>query len=250
MVRCWPGCWSEYAPHPLHLTFIVHIGLVVLAAVAVLVVPETSERTESVGLQRLAVPPEVRATFTLAAIAAFAGFAVTGLFASVAPAFLSGVVGITNHAVAGAVASAVFIASAVTQLFAGRIAPKRALVLGCAILVVGMLILIAALQFSSLWGLIAAAVVGGVGQGVCFSRGLAAVSELTPPGRRAEISSAYFVVAYVAISLPVIGEGLMAQHWSLRTAGITFAIVVAAMAVVCLVAIVVRERRQSVSVDV
>jgi MFS family permease len=237
------GLLVQYAPQPLHLTFIVHIGLVVLAAVAVLVVPETSERTGSLGLQRLAVPPEVRATFTLAAIAAFAGFAVTGLFASVAPAFLSGVVGITNHAVAGAVASAVFIASAVTQLFAGRIAPKRALVLGCGILVVAMVILSVALQLSSLWGLIAAAVVGGVGQGVCFSRGLAAVSELTPPGRRAEISSAYFVVAYVAISLPVIGEGLAARVWGLRTAGVSFAVAVAVLAIVCLAAIMVRERR-------
>lgn len=239
------GLLVQYAPQPLHLTFIVHIVMVVLAAVAVLVVPETSQRSGTLGLQRLAVPAEVRGVFTIAAIAAFAGFAVTGLFASVAPAFLSGVVGIGNHAVAGAVASAVFVASAATQLFAGRIAPKRALVIGCAILVVGMIILTVALQLSSLWGLIAAAVVGGVGQGVCFSRGLAAISERTPPGRRAEISSAYFVVAYVAISLPVIGEGLAARLWGLRAAGVSFAAAVAVLAIVCLVAIVVRERRQA-----
>jgi MFS family permease len=238
------GLLVEYAPQPLHLTFIVHIGLVLLAAGAVVVVPETSERTGTLGVQRLAVPAEVRGVFTIAAIAAFAGFAVTGLFASIAPAFLSSVIGVTNHAVAGAVASAVFIASAATQLFAGRIAPKRALVLGCAILVVGMVILSVALQFSSLWGLIAAAVVGGVGQGICFSRGLAAVSERTPAGRRAEISSAYFVVAYVAISLPVIGEGFAARLWGLRTAGVSFAVAVAVLAIVCLVAIVVREARQ------
>ena len=71
----------------------------------------------------------------------------TGLFASVAPAFVSEVVGITNHAVAGAVASPFLIASAVAQLFAGRIPPKRALIVGCAILVVGMAILAAALHF-------------------------------------------------------------------------------------------------------
>lgn len=239
------GLLVQYAPQPLQMTFIVHIGLVLLAAAAVIAVPETSERTGTIGLQRLAVPTEVRGVFIIAAIAAFAGFAVTGLFASVAPAFLSGVVGIGNHAVAGAVASAVFIASAATQLFADRIAPKQALVIGCAILVVGMIILTVALQLSSLWGLIAAAIVGGVGQGVCFSRGLAAISELTPPGRRAEISSAYFVVAYVAISLPVIGEGLAARLWGLRTAGVSFAAAVAVLAIVCLVAIVVRERRQA-----
>ena len=92
--------------------------------------------------------------------------------------------------------------------------------------------------------MIAAAVVGGVGQGICFSRGLAAVSELTPAGRRAEISSAYFVVAYVAISLPVIGEGLCARLWGLRTAGVSFAVAVAVLAMICLIAIVVRESRK------
>jgi MFS family permease len=242
------GLLVQYAPEPLHLTFIVHIGLVLLAAIAVLVVPETSERTGTIGMQRITVPPEVRGVFTIAAIAAFAGFAVTGLFASVAPAFLSDVIGVVNHAVAGAVASAVFVASAITQLFAGRIAPKRALVEGCAILVAAMVILAVALALSSLWGLIAAAVVGGVGQGICFSRGLAAVSELTPAGRRAEISSAYFVVAYVAISLPVIGEGLGARLWGLRTAGVSFAVAVAVLAMICLIAIVVRESRK-VAVD-
>ncbi len=66
-----------------------------------------------------------------------------------------------------------------------------------------------------------------------------------PPGRRAEISSAYFVVAYVAISLPVVGEGLAARLWGLRAAGVSFAAAVAVLAIVCLVAIVVRERRQA-----
>ncbi len=239
------GLLVQYAPEPLHLTFIVHIGLVVLAAVAVLIVPETSVRTGSSGMQRLSVPAEVRGVFVIAALAAFAGFAVTGLFASVAPAFLSTVVGIDNHAVAGVVASSIFLASAVAQVFANRIRPQRAVVLGCAILVVGMVILAVALHLSSLSGLIAAAIVGGIGQGISFSRGLAAVSECTPADRRAEVSSAYFVVAYVAISLPVIGEGLAAQHWGLRTAGVSFAVAVAILATVCLAAIMVREARLS-----
>ena len=97
------GVLVEYAPSPLHLTFIVHIALMVLAAIAILVVPETSPRTGRIGLQRVSVPSEVRAIFVIAAIAAFAGFAVTGLFTAVAPSFLSQVVGIEDHLVAGLV---------------------------------------------------------------------------------------------------------------------------------------------------
>ena len=86
--------------------------------------------------------------------------------------------------------------------------------------------------------------VAGIGQGISFSRGLAAVAERTPPDRRAEVSSTYFIVAYVALSLPVAGEGLAAQRWGLQTAGETFAIAVAILSTLCLVAILVQEARQ------
>ena len=87
--------------------------------------------------------------------------------------------------------------------------------------------------------------VSGVGQGISFSRGLAAVAELTPPDCRAEVSSSYFVVAYVAISLPVLGEGLAAHRWGLQVAGVSFAIAVAVLSTICLVAILVEESRES-----
>lgn len=107
-----------------------------------------------------------------------------------------------------------------------------------------MLVLAGALYVASLPGLIVAAAIAGVGQGISFSRGLAAVAELTPADRRAEVSSTYFVVAYVAISLPVLGEGLAAQHLGLRTAGVSFAVAIAVLSAVCLAAVIVQERRQ------
>ncbi|MCV7255909.1 MFS transporter [Mycobacterium hackensackense] len=237
------GLLVQYEPHALTLPFVVHIVLVVLAIAAVLIAPETSDRTGRIGMQRLSVPVEARAVFITAATAAFAGFAVMGLFTSVAPAFVANVVGNDNHAVGGAVASSIFLASAVAQLAGRRIAPARAVAAGSAVLVIGMVILAAALHFSSLTGILVAALVAGTGQGISFSRGLAAVVEQVPTERRAEVSSTYFVVAYVAISLPVVGAGLAAHAWGLRTAGEVFAVVVAALAMVCLAAILVQERR-------
>ncbi|MCV7016703.1 MFS transporter [Mycolicibacterium aichiense] len=237
------GILAQYAPSPLKLTYLVHIGLMVLAAVAILSVPETSSRTGKLGLQRLSVPPEVRSVFITAALAAFAGFAVTGLFTSVAPSLLTNVIGIGNHALAGLMAGSIFGASAIAQIAGTRIEPQRAVALGCAILAVGMGILVVALHYSSLPGLIAAAVVAGAGQGISFSRGLAAVAERTPAERRAEVSSTYFVVAYIAISIPVIGEGFAAQAWGLRTGGTVFAVAVGVLALVCLAAILWQESR-------
>lgn len=246
------GVLVQYAPEPLHLAFVVHIVLVVLAVVAVLVAPETSSRRSRIGFQRLSVPAEMRPVFVTAATAAFAGFAVMGLFTAVAPSFVAGVIGISNHAVAGVVAATIFAGSAAAQLAGRRIVPSRAVAAGCAILTVGMAILAAALHFSSLPLLGVAAVVAGVGQGISFSRGLAAVAEAAPADRRAEVSSTYFVVAYVAISLPVVGAGIAAQAWGLRTAGTGFAVAVAVLSALCLVAILRQEasrRRSSATSD-
>lgn len=235
------GLLVQYAPEPLRLPFVVHIVLTVLAAITMLVVPETSPRSGKCRLQRLSVPPPVQPTFIIAGLATFAGFAVIGLFAAVAPAFVAEVIGIGNHAVAGMIAGSIFAASAAAQIVAVRTPPRRAVALGCVILVAGMVFLAAALRFSSLWGLIAASVVSGFGQGISFSRGLAAIAEGTPAESRAAVNSAYFVVAYVAISIPVIGAGLAAQTWGLRASGTVFALAVGALAALCLVAILRQE---------
>ncbi|MGV0601340.1 MFS transporter [Mycolicibacterium pulveris] len=239
------GLLVQYAPEPLRLSFALHIVLALLAGAAVLIAPETSERSGRIGIQRLSVPAEVRTVFVIAAIAGFAGFAVTGLFMAVAPSFVADVAGIDNSAVVGLVASSIFIASAVTQVAVGGMEPQRAVAVGCAILIAGMVILAVALGMSSFLGLIGAGLVSGVGHGIAFSRGLAAIAENTPADRRAEVNSTYFVIGYVAISVPVVGEGLAAQTWGLRTAGVTFAVVVAVLSVTCLVAILVREAREA-----
>ena len=142
---------------------------------------------------------------------------------------------------AGLLAGSIFAASAVAQIFASGIAPGRAVAWGCALLVAGMAVLAVALRFSSLGGLVAASVISGVGQGISFSRGLAAVAERTPADSRAEVGSAYFLVSYIAISVPVVGVGIAAQVWGLRTGGTLFAVAVGVLAAGCLVAILRQE---------
>ncbi len=84
------GLLGEYAPWPLQLAYVVHLGLAALAVAAVAYAPETVERPSRprLRMQRLSVPSEVRGVFLPAAIAGFAGFAVLGFFTATAPAFM------------------------------------------------------------------------------------------------------------------------------------------------------------------
>ncbi|MDQ2722415.1 MAG: MFS transporter [Actinomycetota bacterium] len=241
------GLAVQYLPWPLHLDFAVHIGLMAIAAVLVALCPETVNVQPGARprMQRLAVPAQVRATFVSASIAGFAGFAVLGLFTALAPRLLSDVLGVRNHAVAGLVVFLVFAASTVAQIVLRNMTQRRAVNLGCAGLVVGTLLIALALWQASMLALIAGAIIAGAGQGTSFSKGLAAITEQVDPERKAEVTSTFFVVLYVALSLPVLGLGFAVQAFGITAAGIAFALGVAALALLALGALTRTGARRS-----
>ena len=233
------GLIVKFSAAPLELPFEVHLALMAIAAVAIVMIPEpvTRERRVKFTITKPRVPEAVRATFIRAAMAGFAGFAVLGLFTAVSPALVRKVIGLTDPALAGAIACSIFIASALGQIvLTGRFG-KRALPAGCAILVAGMGLLAVAIAAGSLALLITAATLAGLGQGVSFRAGLAALNAEAAPMQRAEVASTFFVVAYLAISVPVVGVGLAADTLGLRTAGIVFSLAVGLLAFVTLLAL-------------
>lgn len=240
------GLAVEYLPGPLHLSYAVHAVVVALCAVLVLGAPETVERVARPSLrpQALGVPAEVRGVFVLAATAGFAGFAVLGLFTAITPRIVSEIIGNPNHAVAGLMTFLLLGASVTVQVLARRADTDRILDAGCALLVVGILLVALSVAQGSMTELVAGALVAGAGQGMTFSKGLAAVNARVEAHRRAGTTSSYFVVCYVAISLPVVGIGSASQAWGLRTAGIVFCVLVAVLAAVALTALLVLQRRE------
>jgi predicted MFS family arabinose efflux permease len=226
------GLLAQYAPLPVRLCFLVDLVLVALATAGITRIPETVDdrRSARLRLQGLLIPTGARALFVSAATAAFAGFAVLGLFTAVAPAFLGQVLNLPDHALTGAVVFAVFAASLAGQVALERTTPRVALPAGCLALVAAMGLLAAALALHALALLVAAGILAGFGQGLSFRAGLASVTAAAAVEERGAVSSSYFVVAYVAISIPVVGVGLLAELASLETAGLVFAAAVAALA--------------------
>ncbi|TWP35005.1 MFS transporter [Leekyejoonella antrihumi] len=231
------GVLSEYAPLPLQLSFIVDLVLVAIGALCVLVVRDPVSRVATLRLRPrpLRVPPQIRALFTRAAIAGFAGFAVLGLFTAVSPAFLGTVLHHRNRALVGVIVLVVFAASVAGQGLSSRVDLDRALELGCGILIAGAVLVGISLPLHSLALLIVGGIVAGFGQGMSFRAGLGSVAAATPADQRGEVTSTFFVMLYVGISVPVIGDGALASAFGLVSAGIVFAAVVALLAAVALV---------------
>jgi MFS family permease len=230
------GALAQYAPSPLRLSFIVDLALLLLAAVAILFVPETvHHRRARWRLQGLQVPSEVRQAFLPAVIAGFCGFAVSGVFGSTVPSFLAQQVRQPNHALVGAILFSLLGFSAVGQLGVGRVSERLALPLGCAGMIAGAALLMTAIVLDSLWPLVASAPVVGLGQGLCVGAGLGAVNKHAPEDRRGETASTYFIVLYVGLTLPVVGIGLAGKAIGFRGAamayeGMVIAVVAAVLA--------------------
>ncbi|WP_326769725.1 MFS transporter [Streptomyces sp. NBC_01591] len=220
------GILAQYTPWPLTLPFWVHLGLVALACGITWFLPETvaePKRRPRLKPQGLSVPPEVKSVFLPASLAAFAGFALLGLFTAVAPSFAAQTLGVHNLAVSGAVVFSVFLASTVGQSLTQRIGARLALPVGCAVLVAGLLLVASSLIAESMLLLVLGALCGGTGQGLAFRAALTLVSGAAPAQHRGGTISAFFVVAYAGISVPVVGVGAMATWLGLRQAGLIFA---------------------------
>ena len=96
-----------------------------------------------------------------------------------------------------------------------------------ACLVAGMALVVTVLLTAWWPVLVLAGLVAGVGHGVAFARGLRTLAEHTPGGERAAVTSTYFAVVYVGMSVPIVVEGLASQAVGVVPAGIGFAVVVA-----------------------
>lgn len=234
------GVLAQHAPAPLFLPYAVHIVLVLVAGAFLLAVVEPIEIPEGPVTwrpQRISVPPEVRGVFVRAATAGFAGFAVLGLFTAVSPAFLTQVLHVQDHLTEGLVVFTVFGSSTLGQVGSSGLRDRPALLTGCVTLALGALVVGAAIALASLAVLVVGAAVAGVGQGMSFRAGLGAVSAGSPPERRSEVASTFFLLLYVAISLPVIGEGLASAAFGLVRAGVVFAGIVALLGLVAFISL-------------
>lgn len=226
------GALAAWATHPLRLPYVVVLALLAPAVLGVLATRDLvrERRRPRLRLQRLSVPREVRGVFVRGALAGGSAFAVSGLVSAVGPSALGELLGFHSPALAGFVIFVLFGASAAGQVVVRTITPESGLRAGCGLLAVGAGLLIAALAAESLALLLAGAVTIGAGQGIAVGSGLAAVNERTPPERRGETASSFFVVLYIGLAVPVIAAGLGTEATGVRTTGIIYGAAAAAIA--------------------
>lgn len=205
------GLLAQYVSSPLERPYEVFLVLLLISAIGIALVPETVERLEerpAYRPQRVALPSSARPLFFASAMGAFAAFAIFGLFTSLAPTFLAGVLHHTSRLLAGVVTFAVFIAGAGSQAVFVRMSRPQQLRLGLVAMSVGLVGVAVGGLVPNLWLFVIGGVVAGAGVGLVFRGAVATAASLADPSSRGEVLAALFLVAYAGLAIPVLAIGV------------------------------------------
>jgi len=225
------GVLAQWAPEPRVLCYLVALVLALVAAVAVLTIPEPTPAGGRWRVQRPSVPPEIRAGFWRASLTAGTVWMVAALYLSVVPSYAATLLDTGNLALLGAIAGSLLAASCTAQLIASRRdRAAGAQPLGLALVVAGLAALVLAFPLHSLAALFASALLGGAGHGLAFLGAQAEINDLAPIERRGEVTAAFISCIYSGVAISAIGVGLLSTVLSLRAAVTIFAVVVGSTA--------------------
>ncbi|PPG90536.1 MFS transporter [Rathayibacter sp. AY1F3] len=204
------GVFAEFLPDPLLLPHQVFLVALLVAGLALLLVPETVDVPETAPPyrpQRLSVPADARRAFLLAAFGAFSAFSVLGLFTSLAPTFLVQTFQVRDHLLAGATSFAVFASAALGQLLLVKVGTRLQLSIAVAGCAVGLAAVAAGAIAPQLGVFLAGAVVSGFGVGLLFKGSIGTAVALADPARRGETLAVVFLVAYTGLAVPALAAG-------------------------------------------
>jgi MFS family permease len=226
------GLFAQYLPGPTVTVFEAYLGLLAVAALCLVFVPETvgpPRRRPALRFTGLGVPSRGRAEFVAAAVAGFAAFSLLGLFSALAPTFVGDVLHEHSHAVQGGVVFLIAAVGAVTQVLVSRLASHQVMTGGLGIFLVALALIDAALARASLAIFLAGTVAGGVAVGAIFLGSLASANRLAPPEHRGQTVSTYFVACYLGLIIPVIGVGIAADAFGIFPAVLAFSVLLAVL---------------------
>jgi MFS family permease len=224
----------QEAPDPRVTPFLLVLVLFSIALAGALALRDPVARTERPRLrpQWPKVPRAIRPTFALASLGVIASWSIGGLYLALAPSLAAHLFDTDSHLAGGAVVLALGGPAGLAQLALHRLSPRAAMGVGSLGLALGMAGTVGSLSSGSALVFLAASMVTGAGFGVAFMGAIRSVSLAAPTEHRAAVMSAFYVVAYLSLSVPTVIAGLVVPSLGLEPTFRIFGSVVAALALV------------------
>ncbi|ATG53384.1 MFS transporter [Brachybacterium ginsengisoli] len=205
------GSLAQWAPLPGQLPFLVHLGLCLLAALALLGAPESLPRelrTRGALRDDLRVPSVGHPTFVRLVLPAGPWvFAAAGVAYAILPSTVEAQIGDAATIYATGLTVLTLGIGAIAQGAVGlidRLTRGRALVVGMAGMSLGMILAAVAADLRHPAFVVGVAALLGASYGVCVVAGLVIAQSLATPRDLAGITGVYYSLAYLGFLLPTL----------------------------------------------
>ncbi|MGY1827912.1 MFS transporter [Blastococcus sp. SYSU DS0541] len=240
------GLVVEHVASPARWVFGVLAVVLLVAAAAVVFLPETSPRAPG-ALRSLRptvrVPRSQRPAFLAVLPVMVAAWALGGLYLSLGPSLVVGVFGIEDHLVGSLMVLAMHGSGGIAAILGRDLAAERVMVGGATLFAGGVTGTIAALLTGQVSVLFVSAVVSGLGFGLSFLGSVATASAGVDPAERAGLLSSIFVVGYLSFSVPAVVAGSATGAFGLETVTEVYAAVLVVLALTAIAGVRLRRRR-------
>jgi MFS family permease len=212
------GLLAEFAPMPLQLTYWLLLALFLFQAIYLWRLAE-SVSPQPGGWRSLRptlhVPVQARRALWLILPLDLAAWAVGGFYLSLAPSLVRAVTGSTSNLIGGALVAVLTLSGALSIYTLRNRSATTMLRLGASLLVLGLSLVLTAVHTASLPWFFIGTLITGSGFGAGFLGALRSIMPLALPHERAGLMSAFYVLSYLAFSLPSLLAGNLTRIFGL-----------------------------------
>jgi predicted MFS family arabinose efflux permease len=229
------GLLVQFGPDPLHLVFWLLTAVFALALVAMPFFVDLAESRPG-WLQsmkpQVGVPPAARALFAASAPSLIGTWALGGLYLSLGPSVAISLLHTDSHLAGGLVIVALAGAGALASVLVGTADPRRLIVRGSLVLILGLAITLVAVATGTTAGLYIGSMIAGLGFGPSFLGVFRTLAPLAPPDRRSALVASIYVVSYLSFGIPAVIAGVGAAQFGLLQMTYVYGVVVIVLAAI------------------
>jgi MFS family permease len=226
------GVLVQFGPAPTRLVYALLFGAMVLAAVVVALMPETSPRRPGALASlrpRVAMPAYLRADIGPVVPAMIAGWALAGMYLSLGPSVAAELLGLHNRLVGGFVVT-LLAGTGALAIFLLRSRPASVLLApSSALLGLGTLISLAGTTAHLGWLAAAGTVVAGFGFGASVLATFGTFARVAAPHERSAVFALANIIGYLGNSVPAVLGGIAVTALGLGTATEIYALTIVAI---------------------
>ena len=229
----------QFAPAPTRLVFELLLVVFALQMLLAAFMPETVECRPGAWRSlrpKLAIPAQARATMWQVLPLNTAQWALGGFYLSLGPTLARHITGIQAPMVGGGLIATLVLSGALAILVVRNRTPRAVLAGGAVALAVGLAVTLAGMQGHSTALFFFGTFVAGLGFGAGFNGAVRSLVPLAAAHERGALMSSFFVLSYLAFSVPAIVAGMAVGWFGLQAAAIGYGVVLIACVLAALLA--------------